>query len=44
MRDHMTQMQAQMCKIAQTQDPQERQQLQEHWTSMQAAMSVLHGM
>ncbi len=45
MRDYMAQMQAQMGKIAQTQDPQERQRLlQEHWTSMQAAMSVMHGM
>lgn len=45
MRDYMAQMQVQMDKIAQTQDPQERQRLlQEHWTSMQAAMSVMHGM
>ena len=37
MRDYMTQMQAQMDKIAKTQDPQERQRLlQDHWTSMQA--------
>ena len=43
--DHMKQMQAQMDKIAATQDPQERQRLlQEHWASMQAAMSVMHGM
>ena len=33
--DHMKQMQAQMDKIAATQDPQERQRLpQEHWASM----------
>jgi len=40
MREHMQQMQAQMSKIQQTQDPQERQRLlQEHWTAMQAAMT-----
>ena len=45
MQEHMRQMQAQMDKIPQTQDPQERQRLlQEHWASMQAAMSVMHGM
>ena len=45
MQDHMKQMQAQMDKVAQTQDPQERQRLlQEHWTSMQAAMSSMRGM
>ena len=45
MREHMQQMQAQMSKIQQTQDPQERQRLlQEHWTSMQAAMATMHGM
>lgn len=44
-REHMQQMQAQMNKIQQTQDPQERQRLlQEHWTSMQSAMSTMHGM
>lgn len=45
MREHMRQMQTQMNKIQQTQDPQERQRLlQEHWTSMQSAMSTMHGM
>ena len=45
MREQMQKMQEQMNRIAQTQDPQERQRLlQEHWTSMQAAMSVMHGM
>jgi hypothetical protein len=45
MREHMQQMQTQMSKIQQTQDPQERQRLlQEHWTSMQAAMGTMHGM
>lgn len=43
--DRMKQMQAQMERIAQTQDPQERQRLlQDHWTSMQAAMSTMRGM
>lgn len=43
--DYMQQMQAQMDKIRATQDPQERQKLlQEHWTSMQAAMATMHGM
>ena len=45
MTEHMKQMQAQMDKIARTQDPQERQRLlQEHWNSMHAAMGVMHGM
>ena len=45
MREHMQQMQAQMTRIQQTQDPQERQRLlQEHWNSMQAAMATMHGM
>ncbi|MBK6863924.1 MAG: hypothetical protein IPG91_10250 [Ideonella sp.] len=40
----MKQMQAQMDKVRQTQDPQERQRLlQEHWNSMQAAMAAMHG-
>lgn len=43
--EHMQQMQAQMTRIQQTQDPQERQRLLlEHWTSMQAAMVTMHGM
>jgi hypothetical protein len=44
-REHMAQMQAQMNKIQQTQDPQERQRLlQDHWTAMQAAMGTMHDM
>lgn len=40
---HMTRMQEQMDNIRQTRDPQERQRLrQEHWTSMQSAMSTMH--
>ncbi|HPO17711.1 MAG TPA: hypothetical protein PLO07_00810 [Rubrivivax sp.] len=40
----MKQMQAQMDKMGRTIDPQERQRLlQEHWTSMQAAMAAMHG-
>lgn len=43
--EHMKQMQAQMDKIRQTKDPKERQRLlEEHWTAMQAAMSVMHNM
>lgn len=41
----MKQMQAQMENIRQTQDPQERQKLlQEHWTAMQNARGMMHGM
>ena len=44
-REHMAQMQAQMERMQQTQDPQERQRLlQEHWTTMQAAMSSMRNM
>jgi hypothetical protein len=43
--EHMKQMQAQMDQISRAQDPKERQRLlQEHWTSMQAAMSAMDGM
>lgn len=39
------QMQDQMDRIRQTQDPQERQRLlQEHWATMQSAMTTMHGM
>ncbi|RTL26323.1 MAG: hypothetical protein EKK47_21285 [Burkholderiales bacterium] len=42
---HMQLMQTQMDKIRQTQDPQERQRLlQDHWNSMQAAMSAMDNM
>jgi len=45
MREYMQQMQMQMGKIQQTQDPPERQRLlQEHWTAMQAAMATMRGM
>ncbi|MBM6443996.1 MULTISPECIES: hypothetical protein [Pseudomonas] len=38
-------MQAQMEKIQQTQDPQQRQKLlQEHWNTMQSGMSMMNGM
>ncbi len=38
-------MQAQMEKIQQTQDPQQRQKLlQEHWNTMQNGMSMMNGM
>ena len=44
MQEHMATMQAQMDKIRQTKDPQERQRLlQEHWTTMQDTMSLMHG-
>jgi hypothetical protein len=44
LQETMKQMQAQMDKVRQTQDPQERQRLlQEHWNSMQAAMAAMHG-
>jgi len=44
-RDAMQRMQEQMNKLAQTKDPQERQRLlQEHWTTMQATMSVMRVM
>ena len=42
---NMKAMQEQMDKIRQTQDPQARQQLlQEHWTTMQNNMQLMHGM
>jgi hypothetical protein len=38
-------LQAQMDKIRATQDPAERQTLiQQHWSSAQSAMTVMHGM
>lgn len=38
-------MQEEMDRLRQAQDPQERQRLmQEHWTSMQAAMATMRGM
>jgi hypothetical protein len=44
MQEHMLKMQEQMEKIRQAKDPQERQRLlQEHWTTMRGAMSVMHG-
>lgn len=44
-RDTFKKMQAQMEKIQQTQDPQQRQKLlQEHWSAMQNAMSMMNGM
>lgn len=45
MREQLKQMQAQMEKIRQTQNPAERQKLlQEHWGSMQSGMGMMHGM
>lgn len=45
MQENINKMQQQMDKIRQTQDPQERQRLlQEHWTTMQSAMGLMHGM
>jgi len=44
MQEQMAKMQEQMNKLRATQDPQERQRLlEEHWTSMQAAMATMHG-
>ncbi|MET0987506.1 MAG: hypothetical protein ABW034_19095 [Steroidobacteraceae bacterium] len=43
MQEQMAKMQEQMRKIQQTKDPQERQRLlQEHWTTMQSAMSMMN--
>ena len=43
--ENMKKMQEQMDKINQTQDPRERQKLlQDHWTTMQGNMQMMHGM
>lgn len=43
--ENLKKMQEQMDKIRQTQDPQARQKLlQEHWTTMQNVMGIMHGM
>ena len=43
--ENLQKMQAQMEKIRQTQDPQERQKLlQEHWNAMQGSMGMMHNM
>ncbi|MEI6001210.1 hypothetical protein H3V53_29770 [Paraburkholderia bengalensis] len=43
--EQMKTMQAQMNQIRQTQDPKERQKLlQQHWATMQSAMTTMHGM
>ena len=43
--ENMKKMQEQMDKINQTQDPQARQELlQDHWTTMQNNMQLMHGM
>jgi hypothetical protein len=45
MQELMTQMNQQMAQLQQTQDPEERQRLlQQHWTTMQDAMTTMHGM
>ncbi|SOE87603.1 hypothetical protein SAMN05446935_8251 [Burkholderia sp. YR290] len=44
-REQMATMQAQMNQIRQTQDPKERQKLlQQHWATMQSAMTTMHDM
>ena len=44
MQAEMTRMQEQMRRIQETTDPKERQRLlQDHWTSMQSMMSLMHG-
>jgi hypothetical protein len=44
LQETMKQMPAQLDKVRQAQDPQERQRLpQEHWNSMQAAKAAMHG-
>lgn len=43
--ENMKKMQEQMDKLRQTQDPQVRQKLlEEHWTTMQGNMQMMHGM
>ncbi|MFM0084997.1 hypothetical protein P0D72_40025 [Paraburkholderia sediminicola] len=43
--EKMNEMQAQMDQLRKTQDPKERQKLlDEHWATMQSAMSIMHGM
>jgi hypothetical protein len=43
MREQMSRMQDQMSRIQQSKDPTERQRLlQDHWATMQQAMSVMH--
>ncbi|MDR5799214.1 MULTISPECIES: hypothetical protein [Caballeronia] len=43
--EQMKTMQAQMNQIRQAQDPKERQKLlQQHWATMQSAMTTMHGM
>jgi len=43
--EQMETMQAQMDQIRKTQDPQERQKLlEQHWATMQSAMTIMHGM
>ena len=45
MQEQMAKMNEQMSKIRETKDPQERQRLlQEHWSTMQSAMGMMHGM
>jgi len=45
LQEQMKTMQAQMDQIRKTQDPQERQKLlEQHWATMQSAMTIMHGM
>ncbi|WP_136416099.1 hypothetical protein [Herbaspirillum sp. ST 5-3] len=43
--ENMKKMQEQMAKLQQTQNPQERQRLlDDHWSTMQNTMGMMHGM
>jgi len=45
LQEQMTTMQTQMDQIRKTQAPQERQNLlEQHWATMQSAMTIMHGM
>ncbi|WP_242684423.1 hypothetical protein [Paraburkholderia hospita] len=45
LQEQMRTMQAQMDQIRKTQDSQERQKLlEQHWATMQGAMTIMHGM
>jgi hypothetical protein len=45
LQEQMKTMLAQMDQIGKTQDPQERQKLlEQHWGTMQSAMTIMHGM
>nr|ART35560.1 A28 [uncultured bacterium] len=45
LQEQMAKMNEQMSKLQETKDPQARQLLlREHWTTMQSAMAMMHGM